>query len=706
MIEVALILLAAALTYAVSVASGLGVLGLLGARLRRAEALFLGLLLGSACLSLVVFLLSACGVLSRPALWGAGAVLLASGLRAGRRCLRADEVPAAPHGRVLTWLWWGIYGVFAVYYAGHALLPEMTPDAMSYHVAYVVRDLAAGRFAPVSTNLLAGMPRGLDMLFLFAYSVGGASAPAMVHLTFLLALPFGVLAYANRIGQGAAGRIAGLLVFLSPIVARTATCGYVDVALACVALGVFYALELWREQRADALLVAVGLLAGFAFAIKYTAAVALPYALLVVLRRQPRWRVLAIVAGSAALLVLPWLGANQVQFGNPLFPFANRYFPNPVVQPRYEAEVASLMRGIGGVAPAEVPLEVTVHGGRLGGVLGPLFLLSPLALLALRRREVQALLLAALGFGLTYPANLGTRFLIPVLPFVALALAMALVRCPGLGPAVLVLAAVLNCPEVTKKYADPAAWRLERLDWAAALRLLPEEQFLGDALPEYALSRALNELVPSAERVFCLASFPQLYARPELVISGSSSLANRYRDTLLAPVLSDLRPTRRYTLSPGQVRVEGVRLEGRSATPKVAWAIVEARFYLGENEVPRSPRWRLRALSNVWEAGLAFDNNPVTKWTLGLPGNPAESIDREGAHAGQPRSVQRGKRYPVTVTDYRNRGQLVATLCMVNGLGHAWSGGAPGLPYSDPKGPDASRMAWSFMQKQFVHSAH
>jgi poly(hydroxyalkanoate) depolymerase family esterase len=91
------------------------------------------------------------------------------------------------------------------------------------------------------------------------------------------------------------------------------------------------------------------------------------------------------------------------------------------------------------------------------------------------------------------------------------------------------------------------------------------------------------------------------------------------------------------------------------------------------------------------------------------PSNGAQATqlwaDRDGGHAGPTRIVQRGKRYPVMVTDYRNRGRLVATLCLVNGLGHAWSGGAPGLPYSDPKGPDSSRMAWTFIQKQFTNSA-
>jgi poly(3-hydroxybutyrate) depolymerase len=91
------------------------------------------------------------------------------------------------------------------------------------------------------------------------------------------------------------------------------------------------------------------------------------------------------------------------------------------------------------------------------------------------------------------------------------------------------------------------------------------------------------------------------------------------------------------------------------------------------------------------------------------PGNGAQAAQlwaaREGAIAGRARTLQRGKRYAATVTDYRQRGRLVATLCVVNGLGHAWSGGAPGLPYSDPRGPDASRMAWTFAQKQFASAA-
>ena len=74
--------------------------------------------------------------------------------------------------------------------------------------------------------------------------------------------------------------------------------------------------------------------------------------------------------------------------------------------------------------------------------------------------------------------------------------------------------------------------------------------------------------------------------------------------------------------------------------------------------------------------------------------------DAAGAVAGPARSVQRGKRYEMAVTDFRQGRRTVAQLVEVGRLGHAWSGGAAGQPFSDSKGPDASRLAWSFVAKQ------
>ncbi|MBC3911224.1 extracellular catalytic domain type 1 short-chain-length polyhydroxyalkanoate depolymerase [Undibacterium umbellatum] len=75
---------------------------------------------------------------------------------------------------------------------------------------------------------------------------------------------------------------------------------------------------------------------------------------------------------------------------------------------------------------------------------------------------------------------------------------------------------------------------------------------------------------------------------------------------------------------------------------------------------------------------------------------------QSGARVGQTRIVQRGTRYPATVTDFRSKGQVVVSLCEITGLDHAWSGGAAGHAYSDPKGPDASGMIWAFASKQFA----
>jgi poly(hydroxyalkanoate) depolymerase family esterase len=71
-----------------------------------------------------------------------------------------------------------------------------------------------------------------------------------------------------------------------------------------------------------------------------------------------------------------------------------------------------------------------------------------------------------------------------------------------------------------------------------------------------------------------------------------------------------------------------------------------------------------------------------------------------GARAGAVRSLRRGQRYPMSVVDFKRQGRTVATLVAVDGLAHAWSGGAASQASSDARGPDASRMAWAFAARQ------
>jgi poly(hydroxyalkanoate) depolymerase family esterase len=88
-----------------------------------------------------------------------------------------------------------------------------------------------------------------------------------------------------------------------------------------------------------------------------------------------------------------------------------------------------------------------------------------------------------------------------------------------------------------------------------------------------------------------------------------------------------------------------------------------------------------------------------------VPQNASDAAQRwaasEGALSVSLRTVQRGARYPMTITDYSLQRRLVVKHCLVKGLGHAWSGGAAKNANSDAKGPNASRIIWAFAAGQF-----
>jgi len=81
----------------------------------------------------------------------------------------------------------------------------------------------------------------------------------------------------------------------------------------------------------------------------------------------------------------------------------------------------------------------------------------------------------------------------------------------------------------------------------------------------------------------------------------------------------------------------------------------------------------------------------ATVWAMATAARPSKQ-----------RKLKRGKRHAMRVTDYKRDGRTLVSLCEVEGLGHAWSGGAPRLPFSDSAGPSATRLVWTFVSKQFA----
>ncbi len=612
------VLLAGGLLYASAYALGAMLLRAWSIRLVRPAERFIAFAAGSALLSTLIFLLTAAGLARKGVFLGLTVPLIACAAWRGLYRPQGDDPPRA----ALIWRagFWVLFALFTFYYLGNALAPESSPDGVGYHAGLPARYLREHRFPHITTNMYANLTAGVEMLFEYAISIGRFSAASFTHYLFLVALTFGIAGYGREIGRPRAGLGAALLVYLSPVVARDGTVAYVDVAAAAVAFALFYILRGALDWRRAAL---AGLLAGFGFAVKYTLFTGVAYAGGVLLWQHRReWRAglrrCAVAAAFAMAMIAPYLVKNAIFAANPFSPFLNRWFPNPYVTAYFEQGYTQSFRHMNGVSLAQIPWEVTVSGERLSGLIGPVFLLLPLAVFALRSSEGRRLLLAAAVFLVPYFGNIGTRFLIPMLPFAALALALVLDEIRFGLPLVVAAHAAFSWPPNITAYSSPYAWRIERPNWAAALRLIPEDEYLLTAREDHAIVRDMERLVPAEEAVFAPSLGNQTYHTRHVIGPFESALGNRMYDLLFRVTMPDLRTNLRYRYSFTPVAARRVRIVLNHADP-APLNIAEVRIWSGGKEVERSGNWRIRASHNPWDAPLAFDNSPLTVW------NPAEA---------------------------------------------------------------------------------
>jgi hypothetical protein len=293
-----------------------------------------------------------------------------------------------------------------------------------------------------------------------------------------ISLALAMFAYGRRLGRPWVGAVGALLMYTSPVVGMDGSSAYIDVGVAAIAFVLFYWLEIWDETRNPRLLIPIGLLAGYCFASKYTAFVMTIYALGFVLWRSRRIKPVLIVAAFVALMVVPWLAKNWIYLQNPVSPFGNQFFKNRWVHVSFEKEYAMLMSRYYVDNKWTLPLEVTLNGEKTTGIIGATFLAAPLALLALRYSAGRRLLAAGVMLGALYLTNVGTRFLIPCLPFFSMAMALALTNVRPLLVLLEVFHAFASWPSGLRLYANEHVWALDKITYKQALRLIPPETYL------------------------------------------------------------------------------------------------------------------------------------------------------------------------------------------------------------------------------------
>jgi hypothetical protein len=517
----------AAFTVGVCVALGWLLLRWLKLEFHRLEGVLLAFVSGSACLSLAVFGLCVIHQARLPVFLAGGAGAIGGALWKARGMARGKPLPALP--RAWAVLFAVVYVAFLACYLANALAPEISPDGSGYHLGNVARDWRHHGFDWDYHSIYSSLGQGMEMLFLVAFSIGRHPAAATVHMAFQAALPLLMVCYGRRCGFPRVGTFAGLLVYACPVVGIAGVSAYNDLAVATSVFAGFYLLEVNYSQLCTKSLFLCGLLSGHSYAIKYTAGLTLPFA--AVLTRGRRLWVLCL---GAAAMAGPSMIRNWIWLGNPAAPFLNSWFPNPYWSASAEHQYLAGLR--------EYPQfksywdfisQVTVLGGLVPGMIGPAFLLLPLSLLALRQPHGRKLLLAGAVYSIPAFLNTDVRFMIPALPFFALALGLAMENSRGMLPIVVLFQSFICWPAAMDAYCDPNAWRVRGFPIRAALRPEAGSQYIASHVGDYALKGAIERAVGPNQRIFSFAGRAAAYIDRDIVVGYESSQGMRIQEALL-----------------------------------------------------------------------------------------------------------------------------------------------------------------------------
>ncbi len=422
--------------------------------------------LGLACWIMTLFALAATGLLHLPATavvtvsFAAAALWTRWRRNPGEQPTRKKRRRCHPPTRTAVLVVAGLAAVLTPLYL-LAISPVVSWDADVYHLTVPKLYLDHQGFRPIDFNVYSNWPLAIELLYALAMAVQDHVLAKLVHFGFglltLWAIYITCRSEVRRAGPGAGktcGFLAMALFLANPVVAYELHVAYVELAHAFFLITGFLFMNRALGKTADtpqALLLA-GICGGVTAGIKLNGIVGAAILGCLYLPRLVR----ASKAGELAAtlrdfglrfvlpvfcLWLPWLLKSTWTTGNPIYPFL---LGGPQWTPELSEALTAWHRSHGmGREPLDyllLPVRVILMGGRgypqFDGVVGAFWIvLLPLSLWACRRPLVRrCLLVAGVHFVFWAMSSQQTRLLVPVLPLLAVAGAVAVVDLAGRLP--------------------------------------------------------------------------------------------------------------------------------------------------------------------------------------------------------------------------------------------------------------------------------
>jgi hypothetical protein len=204
----------------------------------------------------------------------------------------------------------------------------------------------------------------------------------------------------------------------------------------------------------------------------------------------------------------------------------------------------------------------------------------------------------------------------PAIAMAAFPMAMAL---PARAAwAAIAVQAIVCWPQALNLWQPDYIFRLHDFPVRAALRIDPEAQYIARHSPEFEVARMVEKSTPAGARIFSFNTVGNAYLARDVTVSWQSAEADLVTDALRMATFYRGDTTYAWRPTWFSTPLRSLRLRVPASSPG-EWDICEIQLFAGDQRIPPSPQWTLRAWPNEWEAPLALDGNDAARWRTWEP---------------------------------------------------------------------------------------